>query len=304
MIQRRETLDDILERMEDFYDSGQVEKVRKELRRARGLFPDDLTLLEWEATFASDEGRLKDALKFLETVLAEEPERPFARREKTLVLMALGRFEDALDLLLAIGPEVIGPQAIGTEPGGLERTGPEAGTGQAGTEPAGTDPAVTVQAGDAAFHFDKGLCLDHLGRTVEADKAFRKAAGLDPEGCTMPLRLSEEDFGRVVTAAFEGIPKALQGYLANVVTEVRDYPTSPPLDPGFDPGLLGLYVGVPRTERTQEYRDHMDRIFIFKRNLEIEFPDRAVLLEEIRKTVIHEIAHHFGLGEEDMGGYA
>jgi predicted Zn-dependent protease with MMP-like domain len=108
----------------------------------------------------------------------------------------------------------------------------------------------------------------------------------------------------VVRASLEEVPQALRSYLENVVVEALDYPRTPPVEAGTDPFLLGLYVGVPRTERTQEVRDHLDRIFIFKRNLEIEFPSRADLREEIRKTVIHEIAHHFGLGEEDMGEYA
>ena len=237
----------------------------KEVRRGRRLYPDDLTLREWEATFSNDASRFGDSLRILEEVLAREPGRRFARREKVTSLMGLGRFGEALALLEEIGPD---------------------------------------NAGDGSYHFDRALCLDRLGRPEEADASFKKAARLDPEGYPRPPRLSQEEFEKVVEDALGEVPPRLSDLIANVVMEVRDYPTSPPLEPGLDPYLLGLYVGVPRTERTQDLRDHLDRVFVFKRNLEIEFPRRAELREEIRKTVIHEIAHHFGLGEEDMGGFA
>jgi predicted Zn-dependent protease with MMP-like domain len=265
MILRKETVDDILDRLRSLYDEGDAEKAAKELRRARKLHPTDPTFLEWEATFANDAGRYAEALEFLQEVLAAEPERPFARREKVNSLMGLGRFAEALVVLEGIGPD---------------------------------------NAGDAAYHFDRASCLDRLGRAEEADVSFRKAARLDAEGFPRPLRLSREEFDEVVEAAMEEVPETLRPYLENVVLEVDEYPRSPPLDPGIDPYLLGLYLGVPRTERTQDLRDHLDRVFIFKRNLEIEFPRRDDLRAEIRKTVIHEIAHHFGLGEEDMGGFA
>ncbi len=265
MIVRRESLDGILARLEELYDAGQAEKVEKELRRARRDHPGDLTLLEWEATLAGDDGRYAEALAFLDEVLAIQPDRPFARREKVTVLMDLGRFAEALSSLEEIGPD---------------------------------------NAGDSAYHFDRALCLDRLTRTEEADREFREAERLAPEELTRPARLSLEEFEEVARRAIDEIPEALRKYLDNVIVEVMDYPSSPPLDPGLDPNLLGLYVGVARTDRTQECRDNLDRIFIFKRNLEIEFPARARLREEIRKTVIHEIAHHFGLGEEDMGDYA
>jgi predicted Zn-dependent protease with MMP-like domain len=265
MILRRETLEDILERLEELYGKGETAEAEKELRRARRLHPEDLVLLEWEATFASDQGRYPEALKWLEKVLSTEPDRPFARREKALALLGLGRFEEALSLLEEIGPD---------------------------------------NAGDARYHFDRGLCLDRLGRLEDADQAFRKAARLDPETFPAPPRLTADEFDGLVRGAVEEVPPALKPYLENVMVEVMDYPRTPPLEAGLDLGLLGLYSGVPRTERTQELRDHLDRIFIFKRNLELEFPTRKELAEEIRKTVIHEIAHHFGLGEAEMGEYA
>jgi predicted Zn-dependent protease with MMP-like domain len=265
MILRRETLEDILDRLEQLYQDGKAGEVRRELKRARKKYPQDLLLMEWEATLANDEGRHGEALACLDAVLAVEPGRRFARREKTSSLLGLGQFAEALAILREIGPET-----------------PE----------------------DAGYHFDLALCLDRLEQAKEADREFKKASRLDREEYPMPLRLSSSEFDETVAAALDEIPEKLRAFLDNVIVEVMEYPRIPPLEPGLDPFLLGLYVGVPRTERTQEVRDNLDRIFIFKRNLELEFSSRQDLKQEIRKTVIHEIAHHFGLGEEEMGEYA
>ena len=264
MIDRRETLDDVLDRIEDLYDAGKMDAARKELRRARRSHPEDLTLLEWEAAFANDEGRHGDALAVIEKVLAADPGRRFSLDEKVASLLGLGRFAEALAFLDARGPD---------------------------------------NSGDAGHHYDRALCLDRVGRSDEADRAFAKAARLDPEQFPRPPRLSAKEFEAVVKDALDEIPDLLRRYLDNVIVHVEDYPRSPPLDPDIAPDLLGLYVGVPRTDRVHEIRDHLDRILIFKRNLEIAFTARNELKEEIRKTVIHEIAHHFGFGEEDMGDF-
>jgi len=231
----RRSLRESLLLLEELYEDGEIERAWKEVRRARRSYPEDLDLLEWEATISVE----------------------------------LGRFSGALDLLDRV--------VSGSAPG---------------------------EAADAGIHFERGICLDRLGRIEEADRAFSRAAELDPGEYPAPSRHSREEFDAIVRSALEEIPEDLGRYLENVVTAVMDYPSSPPLDAGVDPWILGLYVGIPRTERTQEARDHLDRIFIFKRNLEIGFPDPPSLLEEVRKTVIHEIAHHFGLGEGEMGEYA
>ena len=247
--------------LEALYEDGQYEKALKELQRARALYPENLTLLEWQAVFAADENRYLEALEMLDRVLAADPERPFALREKATVLQGLGRFEDSLELFQRIGPD--------------------------GKK-------------DTAYYFDTAICYDRLGRIKDADKNFAKAARIDPEGFTPPLRLSREEFEALVSKALEGIPREFRSYLENVTVVVEDYPR--PTDP--DPFILGLYEGIPRTERGEEHRDNPDRVTIFKRNLEVEFPEREVLEEEIRKTVIHEIAHHFGIEEENMGAFA
>ena len=70
-----------------------------------------------------------------------------------------------------------------------------------------------------------------------------------------------------------------------------------------DPDVFGLYLGVPLTERASGYAGALpDKIAIYRFPLEDEFgDDPAVLEEEIRITVIHEIAHHFGIDEERLG---
>ena len=153
---------------------------------------------------------------------------------------------------------------------------------------------------EAWLRFERGACLDRAGKTAEADKELRRAAALAPEEFPLPLRLEAEAFERLVADSLDSLPERFDAYLGQVVVAVRDYPGGE--DP--DPHLLGLYVGVPRTERGPELEETLDRIFIFKRNLELAVWDRAELREEIRKTVVHEVAHHFGLGEDDMGEYA
>jgi predicted Zn-dependent protease with MMP-like domain len=83
------------------------------------------------------------------------------------------------------------------------------------------------------------------------------------------------------------------------VVTVQDYP---PAD-AENPFLLGQYSGVERPRRDSASRDDPDVIVIYKRAHEIAARDRAALEEEVRRTVVHEIAHHFGIDHEHMGEY-
>ncbi len=152
----------------------------------------------------------------------------------------------------------------------------------------------------AEIHFENACELDRQGHTEDADEEFRHAAALAPEEFRAPLRLGRRTFEKIVAESLDSIPERFDQYLRQVVVTVHDYPD----ETDALPDLLGLYVGIPRTERSHEFRDHLDRVFIFKRNLEIDFPDPDELREEIRKTVVHEIAHHFGMTDEEMGEYA
>ena len=116
--------------------------------------------------------------------------------------------------------------------------------------------------------------------------------------------MTPAEFEATVREAIALIPAGLRDRLENVEVVVADWPTEDELEsaevpPGYT--LFGLYSGVPLTERTSGY--HMvlpDRITIYQGPLEEACRDVDELREEIRSTVIHEFAHHFGLSDDDL----
>ncbi len=101
----------------------------------------------------------------------------------------------------------------------------------------------------------------------------------------------------------EIIPEELRGYITNVQVVVEDAPSDKvlrDLDVPPDESLFGLYTGTPLTERTTEYSALPDRIIIFRRPLLEEFSDPLDVRREVARTVIHEVAHHFGIDEDRL----
>ncbi|HEV3408485.1 MAG TPA: metallopeptidase family protein [Gaiellaceae bacterium] len=100
------------------------------------------------------------------------------------------------------------------------------------------------------------------------------------------------DFDEHVRRALESLPPDLREAMSNVEIVVEE-------ENREDPDLFGLYLGVPLTDRGSTYAGVLpDKIAIYRRPLEDEFgDDPAALEEEIRITVLHEIAHHFGIDE-------
>lgn len=115
------------------------------------------------------------------------------------------------------------------------------------------------------------------------------------------IDVSDERFDELVDAAFEAIPAELTRQLNNVVLFIEDDA------PADDPHLLGLYDGVPLTERDSGYGGVMpDRIYVFRKpTLEICDTEDDVI-HEVGITVAHEIAHHFGIDDDRLHelGYA
>jgi predicted Zn-dependent protease with MMP-like domain len=102
-------------------------------------------------------------------------------------------------------------------------------------------------------------------------------------------------FDEHVERALESLPPELRRAMSNVEITIED-------ENREDPDLFGLYLGTPLTERGEGYAGALpDKIAIYRIPLEEDFGDDPTLLEEeIRITVLHEIAHHFGIADERL----
>lgn len=122
-------------------------------------------------------------------------------------------------------------------------------------------------------------------------------------------RMTLKQFGRLVAEVMDTLPDQIRQYLHNVVVDVEEEPDEDLLrSVGFTEeeiaageSLYGLFIPFDnRAPDTVDFLDRPNRILIFKRPLEEDFPDPRQLRIEIRKTVIHEIAHHFGWTDRDL----
>ena len=126
------------------------------------------------------------------------------------------------------------------------------------------------------------------------------------------IKLSDEEFEAAVMDAIDSIPEEFLDELENVAIVVADEPEDEDFEgDGYyteSGDLLGLYDGLALTERDSHYGmgDYPDTITIFKGPHERLGGSRAYVLEEVRKTVVHEIAHYFGMDEDQVDdmGYA
>ena len=103
------------------------------------------------------------------------------------------------------------------------------------------------------------------------------------------------DFEACVQEALESLPPDLRKAMSNVEVVIEDEP------PAGQP-LLGLYQGVPLTRRTSAYGGvPPDKISIFRGPLERRYgSERTALRSQIRRVVLHELAHHFGISDERL----
>ncbi|MAO80208.1 metallopeptidase family protein [uncultured Nocardioides sp.] len=118
----------------------------------------------------------------------------------------------------------------------------------------------------------------------------------------MPIEMDRERFDALVDEALDAIPDELASLVHNLVVLVEDEP------PAHEPAdLLGLYDGVALTQRDSSTLMHLpDRVFIFRNPLLDMCASEEELVEEVRITVVHEIAHHFGISDDRLHdlGYA
>jgi predicted Zn-dependent protease with MMP-like domain len=118
-----------------------------------------------------------------------------------------------------------------------------------------------------------------------------------------PLPQRHDHFETIVQRALDGIPPPFRSALGEVAVVIADDPSPDQLgDHGLEPGhsLYGLYEGVPRTEWGADWAAVPNKITIFRLPLEEDFADPLELEDEIRLTVIHELAHHLGIDDDRL----
>jgi predicted Zn-dependent protease with MMP-like domain/Flp pilus assembly protein TadD len=171
--------------------------------------------------------------------------------------------------------------------------------------------AIDPDAAHTLYHL--GLVLERLeGEGDEtgspaiglenASAAFSRAHTLEPQQFPLPVSIDEAAFRRGVDEAIQNLPRSIRERIEGVSLIVEHFPTLELVrDERISPQTLGLFMGIPRTEAmlTDQPLD-LDRILLFKRNLEKVCRDEEELIEQIQITVRHEVGHYLGLDEDDL----
>lgn len=119
--------------------------------------------------------------------------------------------------------------------------------------------------------------------------------------------MTRKSFEALVREAIDRIPAEFQAAMKNVAIVIEDRPgpeAEEMLEDDPEEALYGFYQGVPLPERTADDSGMMpDVIYLYRKPLEEDFPEREELIREVEITLVHEIAHYFGFDEEILERY-
>jgi len=294
-------------RGEILLEEGRVEEALHEFEHALRADPKFLTAYLNRAELLIEElGEHEQALRHCDELLAGSPElaRPDRGVEaevhylKSKALFYLDDLEGAL-FLVRRALKTGGEQAIYRAFEGQILF--EMGRYEDARRPLERSVTMDPESAHAAYHL--GLTLERLGAdAAEIRRCFEQADALDPDHYGLPHEMEDEAFRRCAEAALQDLPRSIREYVENVPVLVEDFPDRDLVKmENVSPQILGLFLGVPRTEAslTATPQD-LDRVVLFKRNLEKVCRDEADLVEQIQITVKHEIGHYLGLSEDDL----
>ncbi len=262
--------DPVLQRIEAMLDEDRCEEaletIQQELEAGRGNEL-DLTFLAGDAYLALR--RAKEAEQQFRAVLERDPDCPSSRCWLALSLFLQWRFDEA-EVAAKAARDL--PDAI------------------------------------ADAHAVYGALLERRGAFEEAEACFLRAAAMAPDKHFPPVRLARAEFDREVRKAARKLPRQFRQALDRVPVVVQDVPDVSLADDDdggeVGPDILGLFVGVPLPETSEFDGPELqpNTIYLFQRNLERAGRDRDDLIEQVRITLWHELAHYLGFEEEDMEG--
>ena len=255
-------LDDAWEALED----GDLRAVKRALRSARETAADQPEVIELEASLAREQDEPERALEAYRRWSEIDPDDPEPWLGSAEIYVDFGEPGEAARLLreLLAGPRL--------------------------------DP---MDEADARHLL--GIACEEKGDAKGMVKEWLATLRLDEANDGPTPRLPRAEFERLAAAALDELPDEILARLGNVPVFVEDRPSEALVLEGLDPRTLGLFHGIAMPDQSVlGPGPDLGVIHLFKRNLEREVPDDDELGEEIRVTVLHETAHYFGAGEQDM----
>jgi len=167
--------------------------------------------------------------------------------------------------------------------------------------------AQQLEPDSAHTLYHLALLAEHDRDYVGAEDLFAQAEQAQPELYPRPVRMPIEEFQRAAEQAVSSLPAHIRSYVSNCPILIEDLPDRGVLEEqSISPQLLGLFMGVPTTEPGHSptlgtaVQTGVDRILLFKRNLEKVASSQAELIEQVQITVKHEIGHYLGLDEAEV----
>lgn len=323
-----------LERGWDRLEQGDLDGARAAAEEALALEADLPEALSLRGAAAAAAGRHEEALAEFARAIELDPEfvDPYLRAAD-LYIYPLSQPEEAIELCdealevaeeeeeyldalllkaeaqLELGEEEQARETLGDLPparlpdGAFELRAGQALLG-AGDLPAAErriKAALAAEPGMTDALHALGLLHEARGEERKMVQAWLKVREADLAEPPPPWALSRERFDELAQQALAELPEQLRAHLDNVPILAADYPSIELVAEGNDPRMMGFYSGVPVPEKaTHQESPHLDCVFLYQRNIERAARAVAEVEEEIRRTLIHETGHFFGLSEEEL----
>lgn len=166
--------------------------------------------------------------------------------------------------------------------------------------------SIRADPAEPEGYYVRALLRERRGDEAGAQRDYRRAYRIDPEGYPPPTPMDDALVEAVVQQALMAMHPSIRAYLENVailLEELPDDDTCASFDPPASPAmLLGVFSGSSLLDRSSHgpFANLPPTIVLFRRNLERLSADRDRLIEELQITVFHEVGHFLGLDEEDL----
>jgi len=168
--------------------------------------------------------------------------------------------------------------------------------------------AAKLESDSAHTLYHLALIAEHDRDYEAAEDLFAQAESVQPELYPRPVRVSEDQFRIAAEEALRTLPDHVQSYITHAPLVIEELPERDIYEQhAMSPQLLGLFIAAPAVESVSQSASGptpsamgVERIVLFKRNLEKVANSREELIEQIQVTLKHEIAHYLGLDESEL----